>query len=160
MTATAAQQKARPLAAYRGFASRVYLPSAAELEALGPEYMPYWFPVFDPSMVDGGLVGPQAVGNGYVSQPEDCYVTHLVGSALNSDGSAGSFVLQLYDAGRKELWTPQPIALVNALGKAGEPFWLKKLYLLPAGDQLQCQVTNLSATLSTEIQVVCCGVRK
>lgn len=141
--------------------SRVYLPSAAELEALGDGYMPYAFSAFDSvTMTDSGVVVAQGVGNGYVSQPEDCYVTHLCASAVNSDGSPGSFVLQFNDAKRQELWMNQPINFKNALGKAGEPFWLKRIYLLPANDELQCQVTNLSATLSCAIQVVCWGVRK
>jgi len=153
--------EARPLLSYRPWESRVALPSAAEIEALGDEYMPYAFAVFDSaSMVDGGLVGAQQVGNGYVSQPEECYVTHLVGSAVNSDGTAGNFVLQIYDVQRQALWTPQPLNFSNMLGTAKKPFWLKHLYPLPAGGQLECQVTNLSATLSCSIQVVCWGVRR
>lgn len=159
-------ETARQLAAYRGVATRIFLPDAGELAALGGDidtWMPYAFPLFDSrTMVLGGLVGPQQVGNGYISQPEDCWITHLVGSLVadgDTDDTPAAFSLQIYDSKRQALWTPQPINEANVLGDAGEPFWLKRLYLLPAGNQLQCQVTNL-LTVAAEIQVIAWGLRK
>lgn len=149
---------ARQLAAYRGLASRIYLPSQSDLDALGAgdEFMPYAFPLFDSAtMVPGGTVPGQETGNGYVSQPEDCFITHLVGSSSQDAG----FALQVYDAERKALWQSQPINFRNFLGSAGEPFWLKRIYRLPANGQLQCQVVNLS-TSANAIQVVAWGVRR
>ena len=147
---------------YRGFASRIFMPFEQQLAAMGDK-MPYAFLLFDAAtMVDGGTVLPQTSANGYTSQPEDCWITHLVasGSPLEERGGARvPFALQIYDADRQKLWTPQPIMFQNATGNAGQPFWLKKLYRLPANQQLQCQVANLSATNANAIQVVAWGVR-
>jgi len=147
----------RPQLSYRGFASRIYLPSDADLECLGSK-MPYAFVLFDPTMLSGGLttstLGPQQTARGYSSQEDGCYVTHLVGSSSQAAG----FVLQVYDTERQELWTPQPIVFNNILGSAQEPFWLKKIYKLPVNGQLQARVTNL-ATAPNSIQVVAWGIR-
>jgi hypothetical protein len=141
---------------YRGFASRIFLPSDAELEAIGDK-MPYAFVLFDPSMIAGlstGTIAAQQTARGYTSQPDGCYITHLVGSSSQAAG----FVLQIYDTERQQLWTPQPIRFNNVLGTAQQPFWLKKIYKLPANAQLQCRVTNL-ATAANFIQVVGWGLR-
>lgn len=145
-------------AAYRGYGTRVFLPNLDELAAMEGK-MPYGFLPFDSaSMIPSGIVTPQGTARGYCSQPEGCYITHLVGSSRLADGSVGNFVVQFYDTQRKALWTAQPILFANALGSAGKPFWLKRLYHLPASAQLQCRVINLS-TQNNTIQVVAWGVR-
>lgn len=150
---------ARPLAAYRGIGSRIYLPNPAQLESLPVDFMPYAFILFDSNNDNDGNVDAQATAYGATTQPEDCFITHLVGSAINSDASPGNFVLQIFDAKRGQLWNNRMLNFANGLGSAGQPFWLKNLYRLPAGDELQIKITNLSATLACAIQVVAWGVR-
>lgn len=145
-------------AAYRGYGTRVFLPNLDELAAMEGK-MPYGFLPFDSvSMLTSGVVSSQATARGYTSQPDGCYITHLVGSSVLADGTPGNFVVQFYDTLRKALWTSQPILFANSLGSAGKPFWLKRLYHLPPSAQLQCKVTNLS-TQNNAIQVVAWGVR-
>jgi hypothetical protein len=147
---------------YRGFASRIFMPFEQQLAAMGDK-MPYAFLLFDSAtMVDGGFIGAQQTANGYTSQPEDCWITHLTAMSYIPQGDptvATKFVFQIYDADRQKLWTPQPINSPNGLGTAGEPMWLKKLYRLPASQQLQCQVTSLEPVHNSIIQVVAWGVR-
>jgi len=138
---------------YRGYGSRIFLPFEQQLDALGPGMMPYAFALYD-SLSMGGAVGAQQTARGYTTQEENCWITHLVGSSQQAAG----FVLQVYDSERKLLWTPQPIVFSNALGTAQKPFWLKKIYKLPAEGQLACRVTNLAAAANL-IQVVAWGVR-
>jgi hypothetical protein len=140
---------------YRGFASRIFSPFEGQLALMGDK-MPFAFAMFDSaSMVTGGVVVGLDTQVGYVSQPDGCYVTHLVASATEG---AGSFAFQVYDAERQKLWSPSPIIFGLGCGSAGEPFWLKKLYRLPANGQLQCQVSNL-VNVNNTIQVVAWGLR-
>lgn len=137
---------------YRGYATRVFAPNEDELG----DVMPYAFLLFDTATLFPA-VGTLAAGltaRGYTSQPEECYVTHLVGSSSQAAG----FVVQFYDTLRQRLWTPQPILFANSLGSARNPMWLKKIYRLPANGQLQCRVQNLAAAASA-IQIVAWGVR-
>lgn len=140
---------------YRGFGSRIFMPFEQQLAAMGDK-MPWAFTLFDSATTAGlptaGVVGPNQTATSYSSQPEDCWLTHLVAS------STAAFVFMVYDAERQQLWTPQPILVANGLGNAGEPMWLKKLYRLPANQQLQCQVTDVSGA-NNAIQVVAWGVR-
>jgi hypothetical protein len=137
---------------YRGFGSRIFSPFEGQLALMGDK-MPYAFVLFDSaSMIPGGVVAALDTQVGYVSQPEGCYITHLVGNGT------GAFAFQVYDAQRRKLWSPTPIVSGNGLGNAGEPMWLKKLYHLPANGQLQCQVSNLANATNT-IQVVAWGLR-
>jgi hypothetical protein len=143
------------IAPYRGYASRVFLPNEHELNALGDK-MPYAFKLFDSATLfpATGTLASQQTARDYSSQPEECFITHLVGSSSQAAG----FVVQFYDTLRQKLWTPQPILFADSLGSAKQPFWLKKIYRLPANAQLQCRVINL-ATVANAIQVVAWGVR-
>jgi hypothetical protein len=147
---------------YRGFSSRFALPFQADLDSLGPGMMPFGFlPFSSVDMVSGGTVGVGATVYGSMTQEDDCWITHLVGSSINpaSPGVTGNFTVQFYDSERKKLWTPQPILFGNALGSAKQSFFLRRLYLLPSQGELKCSVVNL-ATFAAEIQVVAWGLRK
>ncbi|MGH8863096.1 MAG: hypothetical protein ACREVZ_00365 [Burkholderiales bacterium] len=141
----------RPLLHYRGpYFSGVFLPLAAQLESLGADYMPFAFVLFD------AAVGIQQTGRSNFSQPEDCYLTHLVGTVSNAGGCA----VQLYDTLRQQLLEDDPMVFNNRFGTALRPFWLKRLYRLPANAQLQVKVTNLAPAAVNTIQLVGWGLRK
>lgn len=145
---------------YRNAFGSVFLPYAAQLAALG-DIAPHAFLAFDSATLAGlaaGQVGAQQSALSSFSTPEDCWVTHLVGSGVPVGGGAVSFAVQFYDSGRQKLWSPQPILFSNAAGSAQQPFWLKKLYRLPAGQQFQCRVINMR-TVATAIQIVLWGLK-
>ncbi len=136
----------------KDYASHLYLPFEAELDAIGgiEEFMPFAWELFN------GTIAAQQAGRGRVSTPEECYVTHLVGSA--SQG-AGTFAVRLYDTERQSLLEEVPIIGASNFGTAQRPMWLKKLYRLPPKGQLQSLVQNLSA-LANAIQLVLWGLRR
>lgn len=146
-----------PLLSYRGgwLNSRPYLPDMTAIAKLGFDLMPYAFTVFDSITFAGGVLGAQQTAYGKYSSPEECWITHLVGSASAVAGFAVSF----YDTDRQELWSAQPILFGNALGSAQRPMWLRKPYKMPINAQLQSKVTNLAA-VGNAIQIVCWGVRR
>jgi len=154
----------RQTVSYRGWESPFALPLKRDLDSLGDAMIPFAFVPFNSlEMVPGGLVAPGATVYGAITQEDDCWITHLVGSStyLNEQRAivAGIFTLQMYDSERKKLWTPQPILFANALGSAVHPFFLRRLYLLPSQGELKCSVVNLSPANAT-IQVVAWGLRK
>lgn len=124
--------------------------------------LPYAFvPFSSPDMIPGGTVGVGATAYGSMTQEDDCWITHLCGSSINPSepGATGNFTVQFFDSERKRLWTPQPIFFANALGSAKNPFFLRRIYLLPSQGELKCAVVNL-ATFAAEIQVVAWGLRR
>lgn len=133
---------------YRKAISHVYMPMIDELAQLDGK-MPYWWPLFD------AAVGSQQAGRNKFTVPSGCYWTHIVASS----SAAAGFVLQLYDTDRKQIFEDSPTTISpNHAGSAQRPFWLKKVYRLPANGQMQCRVINLATVVNT-IQVVLCGVR-
>ena len=149
-----------PLLHYRGpYFSEVYLPDQALLDALGDK-MPFAFLLFDSaSEIPGGVVAAQQAERGSIEVPEDCWLTHLVGSSVLAGPARlpGNFVAQFYDAGREQMWGG-PIMFGNMMGTALAPFYLRKPYRLPSNGQLQCRVTNLAA-VAAAIQIVGWGLR-
>jgi hypothetical protein len=133
---------------YRKAISHVYLPSIAELAQLDGK-IPYWWPIFD------ATIAAQQAGRNKFTIPDGCYWTHIVASSSQAAG----FVLQLYDTERQQIFEDQP-TVVNAghAGSSQRPFWLKKVYKLPANGQMQCRVINLAA-VANAVQVILCGVR-
>lgn len=148
---------------YRGWENHVALPMQHDLDSLGDNMLAYGFvPFSSPDMVQGGTVGIGATAYGAMTQEDDCWITHLVGSVINpaSPGaSGGQFTVQFYDSERQKLWTPQPLLFGTALGSAQKPFFLRRLYLLPSQGELKCAVVNLSS-FAAEIQVVAWGLRR
>lgn len=139
----------RPLLHYRGpYFSHVFLPMPEQLEALG-EKMPFAFVLFD------GTIGIQQTGRSNFSQPEECYLTHLVGSVSNVGGCA----VQLYDTERQKMLEDDPVVFNNRFGTALRPFWLKRIYRLPANAQLQVRVINLAPAAVNTIQLIGWGLR-
>lgn len=133
---------------YRKAISHVYMPTIDELSQLSGK-MPYWWPLFD------ATVGAQQAGRNKFTIPEGCYWTHIVASSSQAAG----FVLQMYDTDRQQIFEDSPTTVSpNHSGSAQRPFWLKKVYRLPASGQMQCRVINLAVAASA-IQVVLCGVR-
>jgi hypothetical protein len=146
---------------YRGMIGRVYLPYYEQLSALErsalDEMMPFAWLALDSATLPGltnGQVGAQQSATSSFTTDDNCWLTHLVGSSSQAAG----FTFQLYDTERQRLLTPQPINFPNGMGSAKQPFWLKKIYKLPAAAQMQCQVINLAVNPSA-IQVVLWGLR-
>jgi hypothetical protein len=133
---------------YRKAISHVYMPTIDELNALRGK-IPYWWPVFD------AVIPAQQTGRNKFTVPDGCYATHIVASATHD----APFALQIYDTGRNEMLEADA-TIVDAchVGTAQQPFWLKKVYKLPANAQIQSRVINLAAVPNT-VQVVLCGVR-
>lgn len=164
---------------YRKFGSRIFLPNTHDLlEAGGGNAMPFGFVAFDSG--DAGLpngIASQDVAYGSVTQPADCWITHLVASSQLTggttipNGTVGNFAVQFLDAQRQKLWSDQPISFANALGagrgsggaigavKGFLPLYLKRPYKLPAGGALQTRVINLS-TDTNQVQIVAWGLRQ
>lgn len=142
---------------YRGgFGSRYHLPDPRFLAALGNK-MPFAFTLFDSAAT--GPIGSQQTARGYTSQQPGCWILQLVASSrLATDNSVGDFVAMFYDTERESVWSQQPIDFTNGQGSAGQPFFLKKPYLMPDNGQIQSKVTNLS-TDNNSIQIVAWGVR-
>lgn len=147
---------------YRGWESPFALPSKHELDALGPNMLPFAFVPFDSTDMISGPVGAGATVYGSCTQEDDCWITHIVGSIINPEepgAGGGLFTVQFYDSEREKLWTPQPLIFSSALGTARRPFFLRKPYLLPMTAEFKCSIVNLS-TFAAEIQVVAWGLRK
>lgn len=148
---------------YRGAGSWYSLPDQDELNALGPNMLPFGFvPFSSVDMVPGGTVGIGATAYGAMTQEDDCWITHLTGSVINpaSPGaSGGNFTVQFYDSERQALWMAQPFFFNNIMGSAQKPFYLRRLYKLPAQGQIKCSVVNLSP-YAAEIQIVAWGLRR
>jgi hypothetical protein len=161
---------------YRKFASRIFLPYTHELlEAGSGNAMPFGFVAFD--CLDVGLpngIASQDVAYGNVTQPGECWLTHLTASSwltaggTQADGiTAGNFAVQFYDADRQKLWSEVPIPVANALGGFGSvgpasgflPLYLKRLYRMPTNGALQARVINLS-TDTNRVQIVAWGIRQ
>jgi hypothetical protein len=135
---------------YRGWESQIALPMQHDLDSLSSK-----------DMVQGGTVGVGATAYGSMTQEEDCWITHITGSSINpsAPASTGTFSVQFYDSERQKLWHPQPFFFQNVGGSAQQPFFLRRLYLLPSQGELKCSIVNL-ATFAAEIQVVLWGLRK
>lgn len=148
---------------YRGWESHISLPMQHDLDSLGDNMLAYGFvPFSSADMVPGGTVGVGATAYGAMTQDDDCWITHLVGSIINPSepgAGGGNFTVQFFDSERQKLWTPQPIFFNNFLGSARLPFFLRRLYLLPSQGELKCAVVNLSG-FAAEIQVVAWGLRR
>lgn len=142
---------------YRGaWGSKYHLPDPNFLAALGNK-MPFAFTLFDSAQV--GAIGSQQTLRGMSSQQPGCWILQLVASSrLATDNTVGDFVAMFYDTEREQIWSQQPIDFSNGQGSAGQPFILKKPYLMPADGQIQSKVTNLS-TDNNSIQIVAWGVR-
>lgn len=141
---------------YRKAISHVYLPNTSELQQLSGK-IPYWWPLLDTAQLGlpGNVLGPQQAARSKFTVPDGCYWTHITGSSSQAAG----FVLQIYDTDRQMIFEDSPTTIsVNHLGSAQRPFWLRKVYKLPANGQMQCRVINL-AQAAAAIQVVLCGVR-
>jgi hypothetical protein len=143
---------------YRGFyRSPQDLPDPRFLAALGDKML-FGFVLFDSLNLTGGVVGPQQTARGASAQQPGSWITHIVASSRNADGSIGDFAALFYDTQREAIWSTMPIDFSNNMGFAGKPFILKKPYLLPEDGQIQSVVTNLTQQNNT-IQIVAWGVR-
>lgn len=146
---------------YRGWESHIALPMQHDLDSLGPHMLPYAFVPFSSVDMLGTTVGIGQTVYGAITQDEDCWITHLVGSCINpaSPATTGTFTVQFYDTQRAKLFPNQPFTFGSILGTAQKPFFLRRLYALPSAGELKCSVVNLSS-FAAEIQVVAWGLRR